>query len=55
LNEFGFQTLSLVAEDFQKEDLVVQFGYEPNRIDILNSVTGLDFDECYSESIIAQF
>ncbi len=55
LNEFGFQTLSLLAEDFQKEGLVVQFGYEPNRIDILTSVSGLDFDECYTESIIAQF
>jgi hypothetical protein len=55
LNEFGFQTLSLVAEDFQKEDLVIQFGYEPNRIDILTSVTGLNFDECFNESIIANF
>lgn len=55
LNEFGFQALSLVAENFQKEDLVVQFGYEPNRIDILTSVTGLNFDECFNESIIANF
>ena len=35
LTDFGFGNLLLTAEDFTKEDVVVQFGYEPNRIDIL--------------------
>jgi hypothetical protein len=26
---------------------VVQLGYPPNRIDLLTSVTGLEFDECW--------
>jgi hypothetical protein len=35
--------------------LVIQFGYEPNRIDILTSVTGLNFEECYAKSNQANF
>jgi len=32
LNEFGFVNLSLKAEDFTENNVVVQLGYEPNRI-----------------------
>ena len=53
LTDFGFGNLLLTAEDFTKEDVVVQFGYEPNRIDILTSVTGLDFDSCFERSVKA--
>ncbi len=55
LKKFGFAALALIPEDFQKEDLVIQFGYEPNRIDILTSVTGLNFEECYAKSNQANF
>jgi hypothetical protein len=55
LREFGFGTLAIGVEDFMKDDLILQLGYEPNRIDILTSVTGLNFDECYNEKIEAEF
>ncbi len=38
LRDFGFGSLNLDAATFQENDTVVQFGYEPNRIDILTSV-----------------
>ncbi|GAB4041581.1 hypothetical protein GCM10028809_69270 [Spirosoma gilvum] len=41
------------AADLQQEDIVVQLGYEPNRIDILTSVTGLTFSECFARSVKA--
>ena len=53
LTDFGFGNLLLTVEDFTKEDVVVQFGYEPNRIDILTSVTGPDFDSCFERSVKA--
>jgi hypothetical protein len=55
LREFGFGSLAIVAEDLMNEDLIIQLGYEPNRIDILTSVTGLDFSACYNEKVIAEF
>jgi hypothetical protein len=48
LNEFGFGSLDLGVEDFTKEDQIIQLGYPPNRIDIITSVTGLTFSDCYS-------
>lgn len=47
LNEFGFGSLNLGLEDFTKEDQIIQLGYPPNRIDIITSVSGLKFSECY--------
>ncbi len=55
LREFGFGSLAITADDLQKEDIVIQLGYEPNRIDILTSVTALSFDDCFLRSIKANF
>lgn len=51
LRDFGFGSLTLTAQDFMNEDIVVQFGYEPNRIDIITSVTGLDFETSFEHSV----
>ena len=47
LDEFGFGSLGLSAEDFVVEGQVVQLGYPPNRIDILTSIAGVDFEGCW--------
>ncbi len=48
LKEFGFESLDLSAEDFMAPGYVIQLGQPPSRIDILTSVTALEFDECYA-------
>ncbi|QKZ14782.1 nucleotidyltransferase [Spirosoma sp. KUDC1026] len=53
LEDFGFASIGLTTIDLQQEDIVIQLGYEPNRIDILTSVTGLTFDVCFSRSVKA--
>ena len=55
LRDFGIGVLALQAEDLIKEDTIIQLGYEPNRIDILTSVSGLNFEECYFQRIKAAF
>ena len=47
LEEFGFGSLSLSAEDFAKSGKTIQLGYEPVRVDILTSIEGLDFEEAW--------
>jgi hypothetical protein len=32
-----------------KKDYVIQLGFPPQRIDILTGVSGLSFDECWTE------
>jgi len=47
IKDFGFQSLGLTKEDFMNKDCVLQLGYEPNRIDILTSLSGINFDDAY--------
>jgi hypothetical protein len=49
LIDFGFGSVDINVDDFLKKDSVVQLGVPPNRIDIMTSVTGLDFDDAWSE------
>ena len=49
LREFGFADLSLVEDDFVKPESVVQLGRPPNRIDLLTSISGVDFDEAWAK------
>ena len=51
LNDFGFGSLGLVADDFLEPESVVQLGYPPKRIDILTSVDGVEFADCYPNRI----
>jgi hypothetical protein len=49
LHEFGFS--SLAPEDFLTPGEFVQLGYPPNRIDIITSCEGLEFEPCYSQKM----
>ena len=48
LNEFGFGTLGLTMEDFVEEGKVVQLGVPPVRIDIITSITGVQWEQAQS-------
>ena len=48
LKEFGFSSISLVVEDFLKPDQIIQLGFPPNRIDLMTSPKGVEFDTCYA-------
>lgn len=52
LKDFGFDSLGLTDEDFLKENYVTQLGYPPLRIDILNAISGVNFDDAYKGRII---
>lgn len=45
--DFGFAQLGLSEDDFLHEHYVTQLGYPPLRIDILNSISGVEFDKAY--------
>ena len=47
LKEFGFEGLGITKEDFLTEGKVVQLGVSPVRIDIMNSIDGIIFEEAY--------
>lgn len=47
LEDFGFGSLGLEAGDFLVPDQIIQLGYAPNRIDILTTLPGVEFEACY--------
>lgn len=53
--DFGFESLNLMEDDFLKPDYTVQFGYEPNRIDILSSISGIEFEKAYGTKVAGRF
>jgi phage replication-related protein YjqB (UPF0714/DUF867 family) len=52
LDEFGFASLGLSEQDFLEPGTVIQLGHPPNRIDLLTTVTGVDFETCYRSRIV---
>jgi predicted nucleotidyltransferase len=51
LEQFGFASLGLKAEDFLVPDQIIQLGYPPNRIDVLSTLEGIEFESCYASRV----
>ncbi|WP_293301307.1 hypothetical protein [Pedobacter sp. UBA4863] len=47
VNDFGLQSLGFKKKDFLTEGLISQIGYPPLRIDILNLIDGVEFNEAF--------
>lgn len=54
VNEFGFSSFNLTIEDLMKEGNVIQLGYPPLRIDLLNQIDGVAFIECYANKKVIE-
>jgi hypothetical protein len=39
---------AVAIHDFQSPDQVIQLGYPPNRIDLITTPDGVDFQTCYN-------
>jgi hypothetical protein len=52
LTDFGFGSLELTEHDFLKPDQIIQLGYPPSRIDILTTLAGVDFEDCYASKVV---
>lgn len=54
LKAFGFGSLALTEADFVAPDRIIQLGYPPARIDLINQCTGVDFADCYARRMILE-
>jgi hypothetical protein len=52
LGQFGFASLGLTDEDFLDPGTIIQLGNPPNRIDLLMTITGVEFDSCFESRIV---
>lgn len=54
LEQFGFGSLGLRESDFLTPDQVIQLGHPPSRIDLLCTVSGVSFAECYESRVMVE-
>lgn len=55
LAEFGFSSTGLTVDDFAVAGKVVQLGIEPNRIDLITRIDGVEFDEAWAQRIATTY
>jgi len=53
LQDFGFGSVGLSAEDFTESYRAIQLGREPNRVDMLTALTGVSFEEAWDARVPA--
>jgi len=51
LEQFGFASLGLQVSDFTAPDQFILLGYPPNRIDLITTTPGVDFDTCFTARV----
>jgi len=51
LSAFGFGNLGIGEQDLLERGRVVQLGQPPNRIDVLTSISGVDFDSAWEQRV----
>lgn len=54
LNQFGFGLMGLKREDFLNPENFIQLGYPPNRIDLVMSCDGLEFESTFKSKITVE-
>lgn len=52
LKKFGFNVPELPENLFMKANQIVRMGVPPMRIELLATISGVSFEECYRERII---
>ena len=52
LREFGFDAPQLTAALFLRQNQIIRMGNPPMRIELLTTISGVRFEECYSERTV---
>lgn len=55
LRDFGAPLQELSEADLTRPDLVFQMGVPPRRIDLLTTLTGLEFEQAWSDRVEGRF
>ncbi len=51
LSAFGFGSVGIIEDDLLTPGRVIQLGHPPNRIDILTSISGVNFDAAWRSRV----
>jgi len=54
LNDFGFGSVGITEADLTGEDMVIQLGYSPNRVDFITKISGVEFKEAWDNRTVGE-
>lgn len=52
LTDFGFQMDEMSIKFFTEEDKVIRMGVPPMRLEIITTISGVNFDDCYDRRFV---
>jgi hypothetical protein len=52
LKRFGFDRPALVVDLFLRENSIIRMGVPPVRLEIITSISGVEFDTCYQSRVV---
>ncbi|MBC5993439.1 hypothetical protein H8S84_11385 [Pontibacter sp. SD6] len=55
LKQIGYSEQDVNLEDLTTPEIVVQFGYPPNRIDVATGLAGVEFSACWNRKSVIPF
>ena len=55
IRAFGFDTPNLTEDLFLQRRRIVRMGHPPIRIEVMNEIDGVTFEDCRSGAILAEF
>jgi len=55
LEKFGFTTKDLPAELFYSKGNIITFGIEPVRVDIINEISGVEFNDAWKKRVRGKY
>ena len=55
LEKFGFGSVCLSPKDFEKTGKIIQLGYPPARIDIITSISGVNWEEAKTNCLVDKY
>jgi hypothetical protein len=55
LQEFGFSSIDIKKNDLLSKGTIIQLGFEPVRIDLINQIDGVEFEDAYNKRVIDKF
>ena len=55
LREYGFDLPELSPDLFLEENKMARLGVPPLRLEVITSISGVSFEECYAERVTVRF
>ena len=52
LDDFGFGSVGITEADLTGDDMIIQLGYPPNRIDFMTKISGVEFEEAWNNKVV---